>query len=329
MVNEPKSGWRWLGLGAGILLGLVFLIAAIPKALDPAAFAEQISFEGLDLFLPAGFLAWLVVVVEAGLGTALILGLRKRWVLVPSGLLVLCFVFLTARAYLRWASGELDASSACGCFGNLLDRSPAEALWQDLLLLVPPFLIAALVGGDPARRKLGARGLVVAAVTAAVALLAWAAPSLPLDDAATRLGVGVRVDELCAGADKPGSQRVCLDILVPELLEGRHRVAIDRLDSAGIEGVVDALNHLHQLDPESRVWLLADANDEQVQTFFWEWGPLFEVREAPLPMLRPLYRSLPRGFEVENGTVTRTWAGLPSDGLLASGTDRAVESSGS
>ena len=309
--STERSRWGWLGVAGGVILGLVFLVAAIPKALDPLAFAEQIRFEGLDFALPAGFLAWLVIVAEVCLGVALVVGLRRRWVLIPTGLLVGFFVFLTARAYLRWTSGDLDGASACGCFGNLVERSPAEALWQDLLLLVPPFLLATFVGRSHLASGNRWRIFLVAAATLAVAILAWASPRLPLDDVATRLGVGKRIDSLCAGADRPGAARVCLDILVPELLEGRHLVTLGDLESADIEQSVDALNQMTQESPETTVWLLADASDERVRAFFWEWGPRFEVREVPLPLLRPLYRSLPRSFAVDDGTVTRTWAGLP------------------
>jgi hypothetical protein len=36
-----------------------------------------------------------------------------------------------------------------------------------------------------------------------------------------------------------------------------------------------------------------------------------EMVEIPNPVARPLYRTLPRSFEVVNGVVTRTWEGLP------------------
>jgi hypothetical protein len=40
-------------------------------------------------------------------------------------------------------------------------------------------------------------------------------------------------------------------------------------------------------------------------------GPAFDVREAPAALLRPLHRSLPRSFLVEDGTVVLTSPGLP------------------
>jgi uncharacterized membrane protein YphA (DoxX/SURF4 family) len=310
-MTTTESRWSWLGLAGGIVLGLVFLVAALPKALDPIAFAEQIRLEGLDFLVPAGALAWGVVVLEACLGIALVVGLRRRWVLIPTGALVVFFVFLTARSYLRWMSGDLDDSSACGCFGNLVQRSPAEAFWQDLFLLVPPFLLAAFVGRSGREAKGRWRVALVGLGTLAVAVLAAAAPRLPLDDVATRLGVGERVDSFCAGGSAPGAERACLDLLVPELLEGRHLVVIDDLDGAAIEETVDALDRMVEGPRQESVWLVADASDERVQSFFWEWGPRFEVREVPQPVLRPLYRTLPRSFLVEDGTVVETWAGLP------------------
>jgi hypothetical protein len=47
------------------------------------------------------------------------------------------------------------------------------------------------------------------------------------------------------------------------------------------------------------------------QAFFWEWGPLFEVREAPEAVLQPLYRTQPRSFLVEDGVVVETWSAIP------------------
>ena len=31
-------------------------------------------------------------------------------------------------------------AESCGCFGDLITRTPAEAFWQDLVLLLPPLL---------------------------------------------------------------------------------------------------------------------------------------------------------------------------------------------
>ncbi len=320
-----------IGRLAAALLGVVFLVAAAAKAVDPAAFAEQIRFEGLDVLLPAPWVAWIAVVLEAGLGAALVLGLRRK-TLLPVGALVLVFVLLTARTYLKFLSGELDEAAACGCFGNLVDRTPAQAFWQDLLLLVPPYLLA--VALRPLRSLAGRwrRGLAVA-VAAATGLFTWLAPSLPLDDVATRLAPGVEIEALCVGSEREGAERACLDLLVPELLEGEHLVTMAALEAGDTEAMVDALNR--QAGGEASVWLLTTAPEDEIQGFFWTWGPRFEVREVPEPLMRPLYRELPRSFAVSSGTVTATWTGFAEsagsagfDGSAGSDSSNDSDSSG-
>jgi uncharacterized membrane protein YphA (DoxX/SURF4 family) len=289
----------WLGTAAGIVLGAVLLVAVWAKALDPAAFAEQIRVEGLDVLISAQAVALIALALEAGLGLALVLGIRRLWVLVPAALLVAFFVFLTGRAWWMSAHGLREPES-CGCFGNLVQRTPAEAFWQDLLLLVPALLLA-FVGRERTARFPAVRLAFAALATLGVALLAWKAPDLPLDDLATRLRPGVEIEELCAG----GETAVCLDTVAPELKQGRHLVVLADLEDPALGEAVAELNQVGD------VWLLSASPSEQHRAFFWRFGPTFQVVEAPAPLLRPLYRRLPRSFRVEDGRVTETYAGLP------------------
>ena len=136
--NAPARRWKHrLGYLGGLLLGAVLLIGAVSKAVDPLAFREQIQVEGLDAFLPGGLVVLIALALEFGLGTALVLGIRRLWVLVPSAFVVLLFIGITGRSYWNYAYGIVDESVSCGCFGNLVDRTPAEAFWQDLVLMVP------------------------------------------------------------------------------------------------------------------------------------------------------------------------------------------------
>ena len=75
-------------------------------------------------------------------GSLLLLGVRRKWVLIPATLLVAFFLSLTGRAWWLAAHGQRDAAESCGCFGNLVQRTPAQAFWQDLALLVPALLLA-------------------------------------------------------------------------------------------------------------------------------------------------------------------------------------------
>jgi uncharacterized membrane protein YphA (DoxX/SURF4 family) len=305
--KTDRSRLAWVGrLGTlgGLFLGAVLLFAVWAKALDPAAFAEQIRTEGLDVLLSAQAVALIALALEAGLGLALILGIRRLWVLVPAALLVAFFVFLTGRAWWMSAHGLRQAES-CGCFGNLVQRTPAEAFWQDLLLLVPALLLT-FVGRNRSDRFPTVRVAAVALATVAVALFAWKSPELPLDDLATRLRPGVDVRELCAGG---GDTPVCLGTVAPDLKTGSHLVVLANLDDPALEKAVGALND-HAGQGED-VWVLSTSPQETQQAFFWRFGPKFQIVETPEPLMRPLYRRLPRSFRVQDGRVTETYAGLP------------------
>jgi uncharacterized membrane protein YphA (DoxX/SURF4 family) len=268
---DRRPRFYWVGTIAGVLLGAVFLLAVWGKALDPSGFAEQIRIEGLDFLLSAESVALIALALEAGLGLALLLGVRRKWVLVPTALLVVFFVFLTGRAWYLDSQGLRTETAGCGCFGNLVQRSPAEAFWQDLLLLVPPLGLAFL-GRD------------------------------------RRLSPGVQVDQICVDQSE---NPLCLSTVAGDLMKGDHLVVIADLADPSFHQAVAGLNETAG-DPEGpRVWVLSAATPEQVFSFRWSQGPIFQVVEAPAPLLRPLYRRLPRAFRVKDGEVTETWAGLP------------------
>jgi len=310
-IAAPKSPrplpW-WVGTFAGAFLGCVLLFAVWAKMIDPGAFATQIHTEGLDFLIPAQGVALIALALEAGLGLALLLGVRRKWVLIPATLLVAFFLSLTGRAWWLAAHGLRDAGESCGCFGNLVQRTPAQAFWQDLALLVPALLLTWV--GRERRRPLFPPVRTAVAVLGALAavIFAWKAPELPLDDLATRLRPGVQVGGVCAGE---GAQRVCLDSLIPELRQGENLVVMAKLDDDGLTKSVDALNAYAGAAGHPALWLLTSSTAEQQRAFFWKWGPAFQIREAPPELLRPLYRRLPRSFTVRDGRVTRTFAGLP------------------
>ena len=313
----PPRWQRGLGALGGAFLGAVLLVAVWGKALDPAAFAEQIHADGLDWLLPAAAVALVALAVEAGLGTALLIGVRRLWVLLPATLLVAGFMALNGRAYWLAAHGLGSTSAAgasCGCFGNLVQRTPGEAFWQDTLLLLPALALA-WRGRDRNRRRLPpVRTALVALATVAVPVFAWQAPSLPLDDLATRLQPGAEVGKLCAGS---GHDAVCLDGVVPDLDHGDHLVVMGDLDDPAMARAVAPLNAYAAAPSAPAIWLLTASDAARQRVFYWKWGPSFKIVETPAALLRPLYRRLPRSFAVQDGRVTATFSGLPP--LPASG----------
>ena len=309
--RTPPSWKQRLGYMGGLLLGAVFLVGAVSKAADPLAFREQIQVEGLDAILPGGLVVLIALALEFGLGTALILGIRRLWVLLPSAVLVVLFVAITGRSYWNYAHGIVDESVSCGCFGNLVDRTPAEAFWQDLLLMLPALMIAFVGRSKSSFPK--ARTAVTAAMTIGGVVFSWRAPELPLDDIATRLKPGKTAEQICAGNEE---HQICLATVVPELAEGDHVVILADLTSRAFGEAVQELNQYYLRGEGPMLWVLSSSAPDESHRFFWQWAPTFQVQEAPPALLRPLYRKLPRSFTVTDGTITRTFSGLPPLGTI-------------
>lgn len=306
----------WLGRLGALVLGAVLLVATVAKAVDPTAFAEQIRGEGLAGPGGARVVAFLALAIEALLGALLVLLVRRGWVLWPTTALVGFFLFLNGRTWWLASQGLLSDDASCGCFGNLVERSPAEAFWQDLLLLVVPLALAFL--GRSGRSGFPTRRLFVGGLfTAATLVFAWKAPDLPLDDVATRLRPGTELASICAGSDP----RVCLPDVAPELLEGSHWVTLVALDESP-DSWVGPLNERAWSGEGPPLTVLAAGTPEEMTKFRFTHGPAFDLREAPPTLLRPLYRTLPRSFLVEDGTVVVTSSGLPP----ASGPDAQTNS---
>lgn len=309
-ISTPKSAWiRMAAYLGGVVLGLVLLIAAWAKALDPIAFAKEIQGYGLDFLLPAAAVAMIALALEVFLGGALVLGIRRLEILIPSAILVVFFLFLTGRNYYQDMQGTLAKDTSCGCFGNLVERTPAEAFWQDLFLMVPALLLAfvARSSGGPWPKF---RSALVGLATLGILFLGWKAPELPLDNLATRLKPGVNALEICAGREDQGS-RACMSDVIPEIGQGEHVLVIADLEDEAFTGAVEQLNEYQWSGSGPKLWTLHSASEEVVFQFQFGVGPAFDMRETPAPLLRPLYRTLPRSFTVRDGKVLQTWSGLP------------------
>jgi uncharacterized membrane protein YphA (DoxX/SURF4 family) len=289
------------------VLGLVLLVAAALKALDPAAFAAEIVRQGVSFGLPPMAAALVALAIESIVGALLLVNLRRPLVLAAATALVLFFLFLTGRTAWRAAHGQVDDAASCGCFGNLVERTPNEAFVQDLLWLAPALAVA-WIARPGARDQVGIRAGAAFGLTAAIVGLGAAAPGLPLDDWATRLRPGVAIADLCAGA---GEARVCLPLVAPAVASGRHLVVIADVRDPGFPALAARLNRYVREGGDPPLTVLADLKPEEQQALYWQVAPAFDLQATPAALLRPLYRQLPRGFLLDGGRVERTWAGLP------------------
>jgi hypothetical protein len=284
------------GATAARFLGVVLLLAAYAKAIDPHGFAVRAR----DVVpLPAALAypgALAVIGFEAGLGAALLGGSRRPFVLFLTSATFLAFVGIVA-----WQLIRPGGPAACGCFGPLFERTPRQALYEDVAF-------AALSGlswfGRPVRPGVLRRGPSLLGAGAGVAL-ALCAPWLPLDDHATALAPGASVEA------------TQLDGIIPELRTGRHLVLLlDRADATTRARIAQLNERLKLPHGGTAVWGVADDDPELAAAFLWLAGPAFEVRSAPPRMLRRLYRTLPRSALFDGGRVVATWNGFPADATL-------------
>lgn len=275
----------------------MLLVAAYAKALDPAVFATQIA--ALVPLPPslAHAAAVATIAFEAGLGAALLTGWRH-----PVVLTVSCATFVAFLGIVAWQMAyPSETAGSCGCFGQLLERTPKQALAEDAVFVV---LSGIAWLGRPVMVR--SRWLPALLGTAAGGALALAAPSLPLDDHATALAPGTTVE-----ATK-------LDEIVPELRSGRHLVLLlDRAAPDAPVRIAELNTRLRLPGGGTTVWGIADDDPALATAFMWSAGPAFEVRSAPAAMLRTLYRTLPRSALVDDGRIVETWTGFPPDAALA------------
>jgi hypothetical protein len=133
--SEEKSSktnvWRvWVPRLLAGAVGIVLLVAALPKAMDMEMFARQIRDYGIishPVLLTLS--AWGLIALECGLGIGLLVVYRPKLIFSLTVGLLLMFMGGTAWA---WITG---ATEDCGCFGAWVQHTPAEAfLWEVVLL---------------------------------------------------------------------------------------------------------------------------------------------------------------------------------------------------
>jgi len=137
-VNESSRipVWQsWIPRFLAVGVGLVLLIAGILKGMDIQLFIRQIRAYGIisgrSVLIVS---AWGLIVLECGLGAALILLYRPRILMPLTALLFLIFTGVTGWA---WTTG---ATQDCGCYGAWIQHTPGQAVIENLVLLAATVL---------------------------------------------------------------------------------------------------------------------------------------------------------------------------------------------
>lgn len=141
----PRSGWRAAGdflrgpyptLVSRAVVGGVFVLAGISKALDMHAFASEISAYQIAPAALVQPLAIALPLLEILIGVYLLLGLMQRWAGAAAGALLLLFI-----GSMTWALMH-GLTLDCGCFGSALGLSAlretvsAGSIARDVLWLL-------------------------------------------------------------------------------------------------------------------------------------------------------------------------------------------------
>jgi uncharacterized membrane protein YphA (DoxX/SURF4 family) len=285
-MTAARAGLLRRGVGhlARVALGLIFIAAGLLKAADPAEFAHQMAGYGLVGPAVTAVAAPLLIAFETMLGAALLFGVLPQLGGLLAAALLLSFIAVEIYGL------SIGRTESCGCFGTYVQRTPAQVIGEDVVFLALALLAVWGLRGWRPRHPVRRAALVLIAAVAALAL-AVASPRLPLDGLVTRLAEGRTVDDLGLGAT------------VPELRHGRHLVALLDLDGPHASGTVERLNAIAATPGAPAVLGLTPASEEEAGAFFWAASPSFPIRAIDRPILKRLYRRLPRFFLVQEGRV--------------------------
>lgn len=288
---------RWIEIG----VGLFFLVSAAAKAIDMDAFGVQIS--AYDVVKDAGAVrasAWFALVVETGLGGALVAGARVGGLThFASGAMILVYSTLIAYAWL------FHGLTDCGCLGSWVTMSPAQSLVKNVVLLAA--LGFAWFGGlraaTPATPLYKARYAAALAGGLAVAGLAIAGPILR--------GPGPEAPAGTAQADgsRPFARFVFdADGQHYDLGQGEYLVAFLNATCEHCRASVPGLNRLVETPGLPPLVALMMGDDGELADFQKQTSPLFGgYRIDSLTFMEFIGTVPPRLSYIRDGVGVQHW----------------------
>lgn len=278
---------RWIGVAARIIIGLVFIVAGVGKAIDLNFFYYQLKVFPFGLSDPAVLLlARVFTALEIVLGAALIINFWPRFVLPVAFTVLLVFLAVTIWSWLGGLSDE------CGCFGKLVKRSPAEAAGEDVILLFISFIAwrfarpGALTGGFKA-------ALLGGAIVVGVGLPFLFPESKPKVYA--KEGVGSYVGDL-----KPDSLKI-------DFARGDYFLALIETDCEHCQGAMPRLNALAQSQAVPKFVAVCPNTPAELESLKVKMPVNFPVGFIPIRKFLLMNPEVPALLWVKEGLVRHTW----------------------
>ena len=284
-----------------IIIGAILLLAGLLKAYQPLDFIQQI---GDYKIITAPFLikvtAWTMIIIECGLGMALIAGFRRRIALPATVVLFVGFLTLVGWA---WYTG---ATEDCGCFGSWVKRTPAEAFAEDLVMLLAITAAWILSKHEPIRYRTLRYSMVLLAAISGVAVTGMSSnssrqssdPMIRLKSQSAKPGIleGIKIDGISENLQNGYWTLVLMDTgcthcqqSVPEL---------NKLGSAG--------------GTKASVVALCSNSEAEVAMFKNKYQAQFPIGRIKYDDFMKIFErgKTPRIILLHNGVPVRIWDGM-------------------
>ncbi len=283
----------WTPVILSIIVGLVLLISGFSKAFGIDLFIRQIrNYQIITNPLLIIFVAWGFITVECCLGAALTLNFQPKISVPAGGFIFLLFIGATGWA---WATGVTDD---CGCFGAWIQRTPKEAMVEDI------FLFAALMIAWKWNRSFKKwpfylkEFLIVIAFLAGLSLPLIAGPLL------------ARITTAVTGPAKEGLEPFVLkNFSQKDLSVGKHIIFILSTDCSHCRAEMDHLNMIAEDKSLPDVIGLCMNDKKQIDEFKLDFDPAFEIYRIPDDDFWRLLGDgeIPRTILINEGTIIKKW----------------------
>jgi uncharacterized membrane protein YphA (DoxX/SURF4 family) len=314
--EKPEGFWPgvkvWAPIVCAVLIGLVFILAAALKVYDPFSFYTQIRGYKLVGHGLGKALAFALPPMEMAMGLAAVLGFYRRYACMCICGLLIVFLIATGHA---WATGSTEN---CGCFGELLARSPKATFFEDLVFL--GLAVVGMFGRDHLERvgKLEIRSWYKAAVVAVVMVASF---SISAAQGAFRIRAG---GILRPGLDVSGWKLTELSVdgyvkkgVKINLLKGTHLLIFYSPMCKHCWQTVPRVQELSRIkELASVVGVSHDRHQPRLFRFFVKG---MNDRGATYPLVtmkwvdyRKLTRSVPKTVVIKTGVVRQVLKGVPS-----------------
>lgn len=276
-----------IGKVARIIIGLVFIVAGVAKAMDLNFFYYVLKTFPLGLSDPLLLgLARFFIALEIVLGTALLFNIWPRLVLPATFAVMLVFVAVTTWNLIGGLSED------CGCFGKLVRLNPGVEVFVELILLFIT-LVAwrfTLPVGSAGRFKTALMGAAVVVGFGLPYLFPESRPKVFAKE-----GVGSYVGDL-----KP-------EHLNADLAKGDYFLALIETDCEHCQAAMPKLNALAQSHATPKLVAVCPNSPDELNALKTKMTVDFPVGFVPIRKFLLLNPEIPALLWVKEGIVRHTW----------------------